>query len=983
MRVSLTVFFVLLLLSQALAQVPGTKWINYYQTFGSNGSEVFYDIKATPDSGFILAGADSSSHFNQDDFLNNDVAQDFAVPWLVKVDKSGGVLWRFVSDMYPQPNLGAFSSVSVEPNGNIVAVGYGRIYSPSSTVMYISKLGGDGSQLWYKLFGGTSGVTKGYKVLKTNDGGYIVAGMTTANDGDVTGNHNPGNSDIWLLKLDGNGSKQWQKCFGGSGNDSAFAVIETPDNGFVVAGSSTSSDGDLSGNYGLSDGWIFKVTSTGNLVWQKNIGGANNDGFKGIVLNSDTSFTLTGYSLSTTITDNGNYGNKDLWVVKIKDGSGDILWSKNFGGSQDEEGFSIERTVGNGYLVAGYTESSNGDIIGNNGLADAWMLKLSSDANIVWQKCIGTNKNEFGTSGLYLSESDFGIAGFADPVSQANQYDLADAFASRLGNTNLIKGLLFNDTNGNGTKDAGEGVFNEALVTTAQSGFERSAVPQNGIVNIDVGLGVYSTSVHINSPYFNVTPASINSSFATYFNKDSITFAVQPIPNNRDLVINLIPLESARPGIYDNFKIFYKNIGTDVASSGEILFKHDSRLHFVSSNPVISSSSGDTLKWSYSNFKPFDSATITVYMQVLPPPNVNLGDTLTSMAIITPIPTDVTPFDDTAVVKQRVVGSYDPNDKIENNGGIIGSDYITDGKYLNYTIRFQNTGTDTAFNVIVRDTLDSKLDWSTFEMVTASNPYTISITNQNKIEWTFANINLPDSNINEPASHGYLAYRVKPKSSVAVGDVVNNLASIYFDYNLPVATNDATTLVQDNFTTLPLQLLNFTGQLTNTNVQLNWNVSNVTNFESFEVERSLDGKAYSRLNTVPFTAALSAYNMKDNVSALPSNTLFYRLKLVDADGHFSYSKVVVFRINTTTDKLAVYPNPARTELFVSFTADAPTNLNVKIVDASGRAMVNRQTQVQKGNNVFPLTVSQLKAGNYILQVSSKGQTKASKFRVMD
>lgn len=968
----------LLVFSLSFGQVPGTRWTNYYHTGGIDLVEAFYDIKATPDSGFILAGADSAFYSNENDFLKNDLKGDWAMPWLKKVDKNGSPLWSFVSDASPQPSIGAFNSVIVQRNGNIVAAGYGDDYISAPKVL-ISKFSSNGTQLWYKTFGGSTGVTKGFSIQETSDNGYIVAGMTTANDGDVSGNHNPGTSDVWLLKLDNNGNLQWKKCYGGSGNDSAYAVIQTPDNDFLVAGSSASADGDLTANSGMSDGWIFKVDNTGNLLWQKSIGGADLDQFKAIVYNSDTSFTLTGFSRSSTSTVNGNNGNKDLWLIKIKDNTGDILWSKGFGGSNDEQGFSIQRTIGNGYLVTGYTKSNDGDVVGNNGSSDAWMLKLTSDADIIWQKCIGTNKDDFGTAGTYLSESDFAITGFAVPPS-ATDYD---AFVTRLGNTNTIKALLFNDVNLNGLRDAGEGAFNDALVTTTQSGFQRSAVPQDGIVKIDVGLGSFATSVHINSQYFNVVPTSINSTFATYFNTDSITFAVQPIPNKKDLVINLIPLGPARPGIYDNFKIFYKNIGTEAVTTGEILFKHDSRLHFVSSNPAITSVSGDTLKWSYSNLQPFDSASITVNMQVLAPPAVNLGDTLTSLAIITPVANDVTPVDDTAIVKQRVVGSYDPNDKMESNGGIIGPDYVTDGKYLNYTIRFQNTGTDTAFNVIVRDTLDSKLDWSTFEMVTASNPYTVSITDQNKLEWTFSNINLPDSNINEPASHGYLSYRVKPLSSVKVGDVVNNLASIYFDYNLPVQTNNAITLVKDNFSVLPLQLLNFTGQLTNSNVQLHWNVSNATNFERFEVERSIDGHTYSRIAALPFNTSVSSYSATDNVTGFSATTVFYRLKLIDADGHYNYSKVVVFKINTAGNELTVYPNPTRTELFVSFSADEPGNLQVRIVDASGRVLIRANNTLQKGSNVFPVSTSKLKAGNYILQITGNGQTKTSKFTIMD
>jgi len=329
------------------------------------------------------------------------------------------------------------------------------------------------------------------------------------------------------------------------------------------------------------------------------------------------------------------------------------------------------------------------------------------------------------------------------------------------------------------------------------------------------------------------------------------------------------------------------------------------------------------------------------------------------------------------------VGSYDPNDKTEVHGGNLKPSQISNGEYMQYTIRFQNTGTDTAFNVIVRDTLDNKLDWSTFEMIAASHPYTVSITNQNKIEWAFSNINLPDSNINEPLSHGYLSYRVKPKSTAVVGDVINNLASIYFDYNLPVATNNALTLVQDNFISLPIQLVNFTGQLSNSTVQLNWKAGRGNNFEKFEIERSVDGKTYTRIATVQFKNAIDDYHLVDNISLLQSKLIFYRLKMIDADGKFSCSKVIVFRTNPIQNSFTIYPNPARTEVFVSLMTDKTQSLRLKVLDASGRVISEQRKEVQKGANVFPVNISNLKAGNYILQILGNAEMKTERFTIMN
>jgi len=158
-------------------------------------------------------------------------------------------------------------------------------------------------------------------------------------------------------------------------------------------------------------------------------------------------------------------------------------------------------------------------------------------------------------------------------------------------------------------------------------------------------------------------------------------------------------------------------------------------------------------------------------------------------------------MDDTSFVAQLVTGAYDPNDKQENVAGKIPLAKITSGEDIQYVIRFQNTGTDTAFTVRIADTLDTKLDWNSLQMTAASHAYKMKVDDGNKITWIFDNILLPDSNINEPLSHGYLAFRIKAKTNLSAGDYFQNKASIYFDYNLPIVTNTAITVVSNAIVT--------------------------------------------------------------------------------------------------------------------------------------------------------------------------------------
>ena len=188
-------------------------------------------------------------------------------------------------------------------------------------------------------------------------------------------------------------------------------------------------------------------------------------------------------------------------------------------------------------------------------------------------------------------------------------------------------------------------------------------------------------------------------------------------------------------------------------------------------------------------------------MRVAAPPTANIGDTLSSVAVITPVAGDLTPANNTSIIRQVVIGSFDPNDKTENFSGRISQQQVSSAFYINYLIRFQNTGNDTAFNIVVRDTLDTKLDWNSLQMVAASHPYQLQINSQNILAWSFNNIKLVDSVRNEPGSHGFIAYRIKPKANLNMGDTIKNTASIYFDFNLPVSTNRQTTVVVNNVVT--------------------------------------------------------------------------------------------------------------------------------------------------------------------------------------
>ena len=227
---------------------------------------------------------------------------------------------------------------------------------------------------WEKSLGGTD-----YEIAtsmqQTIDGGYIVAGHSSSNDGDVSGNH--GLADYWVVKLTNTGAIEWQKSLGGTGYDYAYSIQQTIDGGYIVAGESNSNDGDVSDNHGEMDFWVVKLTSLGTIAWQKSIGGSGWDQAKSIQHTIDGGYVIAGSSSSIDGDVSSNYGGFDYWIVKLTS-VGALEWQKSFGGSGADAGVSIQQTNDGAYIVAGLSSSNDVDVSGNHGDDDYWIVKLNT-----------------------------------------------------------------------------------------------------------------------------------------------------------------------------------------------------------------------------------------------------------------------------------------------------------------------------------------------------------------------------------------------------------------------------------------------------------------------------------------------------------------------------------------------------------------------------------------------------------------------------
>ena len=354
----------------------------------------------------------------------------------------------------------------------------------------------------------------------------------------------------------------------------------------------------------------------------------------------------------------------------------------------------------------------------------------------------------------------------------------------------------FLDTNANGAQEVGEQNFplGQFHYEVNQNGNAHNIIAPTGIYNIyDINpANSYNISYTIDSNYttnYSVAPASYsNVNVVVGAGMLVYNFPVTVTNNYADLAIINVPIQQPRPGFTYTNKIIYTNLGTQPVASGTVTFNKDALVTITANTQAGTVATPTGFTYDFTNLLPFEVRTMTVTMQVPTIPTITLGDLLTNSATITPLTGDVVPANNSASVTQIIIGSYDPNDKMESHGEQILFSSFTANDYLTYTIRFENTGTASAINVRVNDVLDSRLDENSIKMESASHNYVMDRMDNN-LTWKFDNIELPATAANAIASKGYIQFKIKPKPGYAVGDIIPNTASIYFDYNPAIITN--------------------------------------------------------------------------------------------------------------------------------------------------------------------------------------------------
>jgi uncharacterized repeat protein (TIGR01451 family) len=354
----------------------------------------------------------------------------------------------------------------------------------------------------------------------------------------------------------------------------------------------------------------------------------------------------------------------------------------------------------------------------------------------------------------------------------------------------------FLDSNNNGTKDTGESNF-----TLGQFHYEmNSSGVVHNIISATGSTAVYDTNAAnsydlgytVDASYaanYSVSPSSYNNvsvvpggGLTHYYFPVTVTQAYD------DLAVTIIPNGTPMPGFTYSNIVRYTNLGSQTVASGTVTFSKPSDVFIVSVSEAGAIINTTGFTYNFSNLQPFESRDIVVTMQVPVIPNVSIGQTLTASADIVPLAGDVAPENNNAVATQIIIGSYDPNDKSESRGEYVLFSSFGPEDFLYYTIRFENSGTAPALTVKINDVLESQLDETSVRMVAASHDYVLDRTG-NVLNWTFENIQLPYASANPEGAKGYVQFKVKPKPGYAIGDIIENTASIFFDYNPAIVTN--------------------------------------------------------------------------------------------------------------------------------------------------------------------------------------------------
>lgn len=355
---------------------------------------------------------------------------------------------------------------------------------------------------WLSTIGG-SGEDEGNDIVATPDGGYLIVGTTNSTDGAISDKTTTDN-DIWVIKADSNGSLVWSKTYGSSQNDKGYGIVATNDGNYVVSGYVSSGDGDVSTFEGFHDYWIFKISPTGDIIWEKSFGFSGSDQAKGLIATNDGGYLVSGFFDVTASGGQGNdlqgganshdqndtrssgnrqHGVGDYWVIKL-DANGNKVWRNFFGGTNDDRSFDLIQTPDNGYLIVGASESTDFDVVDNHGGHDFWIVKVNAAGEKIWTQSFGGEEIDNGYALTSTQDGNYLFVGDTRSTGGdiTNPLGNADSWAVKFSPTGS---LIWQKTNGGSLFESARGVTNMNNGTYLVTGSSRST---DGDITLNNGL---------------------------------------------------------------------------------------------------------------------------------------------------------------------------------------------------------------------------------------------------------------------------------------------------------------------------------------------------------------------------------------------------------------------------------------------------------------------------------------------------------------
>ncbi|MBX7225536.1 MAG: T9SS type A sorting domain-containing protein [Chitinophagales bacterium] len=788
--------------------------IEWQKTIGGNGDDVLYALNQSSDGGFIL-GAHSKSIISGEKTESLFGNYDY---WIIKIDASGNIEWQ---KTYGGVNDDILRSIETTMDGGYIIGGNSKSGQSGNKLeenqgnwdIWVLKVDGLGNIEWQNNIGGNHEDYANKTIELSNNDFFIGGGSYSPISGDKTESSFNGNADLWLLKLDENGNIIWQSTIGGDLWDMTYDICTGKNNSVIIGANSSSnlSIDKTEPTEGSVDFWILKINSDGNIDWQNNIGGSGGDYLNSIIKTSSNQFIIGGYSNSGFSGEKNqpSYGSQDFWILKLFEDpltiTGNIFYDEN-----NNCNLSTENSVFKNFSLR--ANNTDGDAFyTSTDTTGKYLLSVDDTGSYAFQLLPNESFN------LYQP-------------SACNNYNLhlTDTIDTLNFGMHPTKSCLFNTVN-----ISTNSLFRRCMENTFYVQYANNGTISSPNTYIDVHLDDLLAFNSASIPYQDLGNNVYRFELGTVdlLESGQFTFNATPIC---DLTTNGQTL-CVEAHIYpDSVCTLVDYRGANISASGECLgdsvrFILRNRGGNMAEPKVYIVIEGDVvrIREDYQlaaneelevKIKAVNGATYRIIAEQPTDFPSELGDNFTTAVVEGCRPNPDDPFE-TGFVNQfsnydgepyssvscnTLIGSYDPNDKSAFPVGVGNQHFVEVNTDIDYLIRFQNTGNDTAFKVVLVDTISNFLDINSIELGASSHPYNFERIDSNVVQFVFSPIYLIDSFTNEPASNGFVKFKIHQKKDVPVGTTINNTADIYFDFNAPIRTNTTMHTIGKDF--LQIQL---------------------------------------------------------------------------------------------------------------------------------------------------------------------------------